>query len=361
MEIHINNITKKFGNVKAVDNLSLNIKSGEFVAFLGPSGCGKTTTLLMTAGIYKPNGGTIYFGDKDVTYLPPKDRNIGMVFQSYALYPHMSVYENITFSMKLKKISEKIKREEAKKIADMLGIGNLLDRKPGELSGGQQQRVALGRALIKKPELLLFDEPLSNLDARLRISMRSEIKRIQKELGITCIYVTHDQVEAMTMADKVAVIKDGQLQAFEPPMDLHDKPRNLFIGQFVGNPPMNTWKSSVKEIKGIPYVEMSDGTYHEISTKYNSLKKGKLVAGIRPGDIELVSEGTDGAASAIVSIVEPLGRDNLLDCQCGKKTVEILSDPHLGIKHGQKIFFKIKKDAWQFFDIESGNSLLWNV
>jgi ABC-type sugar transport system ATPase subunit len=361
MDIYINNITKKFGNVTAVDKLSLHIKSGEFVAFLGPSGCGKTTTLLMIAGIYKPNGGSIFFGEKDVTYLPPKDRNIGMVFQSYALYPHMNVYENITFSMKLKKESENVKRKEAQKIADMLGIGHLLERKPGELSGGQQQRVALGRALIKKPELLLFDEPLSNLDARLRISMRSEIKRIQKELGITCIYVTHDQIEAMTMADRVAVIKDGQLQAYVPPMRLHENPSTLFIGQFVGNPPMNTWNSQVKGIGGLPHVEMCDGTFLEVSKNYNNLKKGSLVAGIRAEDIELVDKNTKGAASAIVNIIEPLGRDNLLDCQCGNKTIEILSDPHLKIKAGDKIFFSITKDAWQFFDKESGKSLLWNL
>lgn len=360
MDIYINNITKKFGNSKAVDNLSLHIKSGEFVAFLGPSGCGKTTTLLMTAGIYKPNEGSIFFGEKDVTYLSPKDRNIGMVFQSYALYPHMNVYENITFSMKLKKIDEQTKRKEAQEIADLLGIGHLLERKPGELSGGQQQRVALGRALIKKPELLLFDEPLSNLDARLRISMRSEIKRIQKELGITCIYVTHDQIEAMTMADRVAVIKGGKLQAYEPPMDLHEKPKTLFIGQFVGNPPMNTWRSNIKEENGVLSVEMCDGTYIEIDKKYSSLKKGPLVAGIRAEDIEVVDGETEGSASAVVNLVEPLGRDNLLDCQCGNRTIEVLSDPHKKIMPGEKIFLKIKKDAWQFFDLENEQSLLWN-
>jgi len=360
MDIYINNITKKFGNSKAVDNLSLHIKSGEFVAFLGPSGCGKTTTLLMTAGIYKPNEGSIFFGEKDVTYLSPKDRNIGMVFQSYALYPHMNVYENITFSMKLKKIDEKTKRKEAQEIADLLGIGHLLERKPGELSGGQQQRVALGRALIKKPELLLFDEPLSNLDARLRISMRSEIKRIQKELGITCIYVTHDQIEAMTMADRVAVIKGGQLQAYEPPMDLHEKPKTLFIGQFVGNPPMNTWRSNIKEVNSTLCIEMCDGTFIEIDKKYNTLKKGPLVAGIRAEDIEVLDSEIEGCASAVVNLVEPLGRDNLLDCQCGNRTIEVLCDPNKKIRPGEKIFLKIKKDAWQFFDLENEQSLLWN-
>lgn len=359
MDIYINNITKKFGNMRAVDNLSLHIKSGEFVAFLGPSGCGKTTTLLMTAGIYKPNEGSIIFGDKDVTYLSPKDRNIGMVFQSYALYPHMNVYENITFSMKLKKISEDIKRKEAQEIADMLGIGHLLERKPGELSGGQQQRVALGRALIKKPQLLLFDEPLSNLDARLRITMRSEIKKIQKELGITCIYVTHDQIEAMTMADRVAVIKGGKLQAFEPPMDLHDKPKTLFIGQFVGNPPMNTWESQIIEENEKLYVQMCDKSLIKISQKYKDIKKGPLIAGIRAEDIEIVPKDTIGAACATINIIEPLGRDNLLSCQCGSHSIEILGNPHEKLSIGEKIYFTIKKDAWQFFDINTDKSLIW--
>ena len=360
MDIYINNITKKFGNTKAVDNLSLHIKSGEFVAFLGPSGCGKTTTLLMTAGIYKPNDGSIVFGEKDVTYLSPKDRNIGMVFQSYALYPHMNVYENITFSMKLKKISEDIKRKEAQEIADMLGIGHLLERKPGELSGGQQQRVALGRALIKKPQLLLFDEPLSNLDARLRITMRSEIKRIQKELGITCIYVTHDQIEAMTMADRVAVIKDGKLQAFEPPMDLHDKPKTLFIGQFVGNPPMNTWESEIKQIDNKYFVKLCDNSYVEISDKYKDVKNGAVIAGIRAEDIEVVEKGLENSACASINIIEPLGRDNLLSCQCGKKSIEILGNPHEKLSIGEQIYFTMNKEAWQFFDVETGKSLIWN-
>ena len=183
MEVKIQNLTKKFGDAKAVDNMNLHIKDGEFVAFLGPSGCGKTTTLLMTAGIYKPDGGEIYFGDRLVNKVQPKDRNIGMVFQSYALYPHMSVFENMAFSMKLKKRPMAEMKAEAKRVAELLGIEALLDRKPGQLSGGQQQRVALGRALIKKPELLLFDEPLSNLDARLRITMRSEIMKLQRGFG----------------------------------------------------------------------------------------------------------------------------------------------------------------------------------
>ncbi|MBE9509012.1 MAG: ABC transporter ATP-binding protein, partial [Chloroflexi bacterium] len=210
MRVDLKDLYKQFGKVVAVDDLNLEIEHGDFISLLGPSGCGKTTTLLMVAGIYKPTEGYIYFGERIVNNLPPKDRNIGMVFQSYALYPHMTVYDNLTFPMQLKKVPKEVMKERAQRVADMMDIGHLMDRKPAQLSGGQQQRVALGRALVKEPKLLLFDEPLSNLDARLRLSMRGEIKRLQMELGITSIYVTHDQVEAMTMADRVAVMKDGK-------------------------------------------------------------------------------------------------------------------------------------------------------
>jgi len=361
MKVILDTLTKKFGNSTAVDKISLEIESGEFVAFLGPSGCGKTTTLLMTAGIYKPDGGHIFFGDRDVTTLQPKDRNIGMVFQSYALYPHMTVFENISFSMKLKKASKQEMEKETAEVAEMLGIGNLLHRKPGELSGGQQQRVALGRALIKKPELLLFDEPLSNLDARLRITMRSEIKRLQKELGITCIYVTHDQVEAMTMADRVAVIKDGVLQSYRPPLELHEHPRTLFIGQFVGNPPMNIWQGSLIDKADMSCVKMSDGSLLRISRKRTPQPMpADLTVGIRPEDIEILSEESEDAASAVVSLVEPLGRDNLLQCRCGEQEIVLLADPRSGIRPGQKVFFRPDPDAWQFFDAQTEQSLLWN-
>jgi len=362
MDVSINNLTKKFGNVTAVNNFSLEIKSGEFVAFLGPSGCGKTTTLLTVAGIYKPNAGTIFFGGKDVTYAQPKDRNIGMVFQSYALYPHMSVYENIVFSMKLKKASEEDKKKAAQEVADLLGIGHLLERKPGELSGGQQQRVALGRALVKKPQLLLFDEPLSNLDARLRISMRTEIKRIQKELGITCIYVTHDQIEAMTMADKVAVLKDGLLQTFQPPIELHTHPCTEFIGSFVGNPPMNLFNSKVVEKDGDIFTVLPDKSLMKVNKIIDPKVYNKeLRVGIRPEDIEIVEKDTADSSTGIVSLFEPLGRDNLVNVRCGNKTIQLLSSPKAGIKIGDTINFKAVDTQWQFFDLDSGKSLLWHT
>ncbi|MBA7707993.1 Oligosaccharides import ATP-binding protein MsmX [subsurface metagenome] len=237
MKIELIDLTKKFGSVTAKSTINLDIKHGEFVAFLGPSGCGKTTTLLMVAGIYKPTEGDIIFDGERVNSFPPKDRDIGMVFQSYALYPHMTVFQNLTYPLKLKKSPKEKMKEEAERVAGMLGIEELLKREPGQLPGGQQQRVALGRALIKKPGLLLFDEPLSNLDARLRISMRGEIKKLQKDLGITSIYVTHDHIEALTMADRIVVIKEGVLQAYTDPDDLHDRPHDEleeYTAQFEG-------------------------------------------------------------------------------------------------------------------------------
>ena len=356
MEVKLQNLTKKFGTETAVDNMNLHIKDGEFVAFLGPSGCGKTTTLLMTAGIYKPDSGEIIFGDKLVNRVQPKDRNIGMVFQSYALYPHMSVYENIVFSMKLKKKPKDEMIREADRVAGMLGIGDLLKRKPGQLSGGQQQRVALGRALIKKPELLLFDEPLSNLDARLRITMRSEIKRLQKDLNITSIYVTHDQVEAMTMADRVAVIKDGKLQAFMPPIELHEKPRTKFIAHFVGNPPMNFFNTGLVSENGSLNAVNPHFTMALANDRKPEDGSRDVIMGVRPEDISI---NPDSALKAEILLVEPLGRDDLLQCRMGKEDISVLADPKMKHRSGDVIGLDMDNSSFQFFDSATEKSLLW--
>jgi ABC-type sugar transport system ATPase subunit len=264
MKIELENLTKRWEGAVGAENVNLSINDGELVALLGPSGCGKTTTLLMIAGIYKPTTGSIRFDDQIVNHLAPKDRNIGMVFQSYALYPHMTVFQNISYPLKLKKIPKAVLQDRTRRVADMMGIGQLMDRKPSELSGGQQQRVALGRALVKEPSLLLFDEPLSNLDARLRLTMRSEIKRIQNRLNITSVYVTHDQVEAMTMADRIAVMKEGKIEGFDKPEELYDHPRTKFIGEFIGNPPMNFMEVEVSQEKG-QYIARSEKVKINIS------------------------------------------------------------------------------------------------
>ncbi|MEM4563275.1 MAG: ABC transporter ATP-binding protein, partial [Thermofilum sp.] len=235
--VRLENVSKIFrGGVEAVRDLNLEVKDGEFMVLLGPSGCGKTTTLLMIAGVYKPSKGYIYFDDKIVNDLEPKDRNIGMVFQSYALYPHMTVYENIAFPLRLKKLPKEEIDRRVREAASMLRIENLLDRRPSQLSGGQQQRVALARAIVKRPSLFLMDEPLSNLDAKIRVEVRAELKRLQRELGITTIYVTHDQAEAMSLADRIAVMNEGRLQQVGTPDELYYKPANTFVAGFIGAP-----------------------------------------------------------------------------------------------------------------------------
>ncbi len=357
MKVELENLTKRWGKFVGADGINLDIKDGEFVAFLGPSGCGKTTTLLMVAGIYKPSEGTIRFDGKVVNTVSPKDRNIGMVFQSYALYPHMTVYQNISYPLKLQKTPKGERKERAQSVADMMGIGDLMDRKPAMLSGGQQQRVALGRSLVKEPQLLLFDEPLSNLDARLRLSMRGEIKRLQVELGITSIYVTHDQVEAMTMADRIAVMKDGKLNAYAKPDELYDRPRTLFVAGFVGNPPMNFLNVEVTREDG-EYRARAEGIdlFVPAERGEKAAKKGEVIMGIRPEDVSIADGGTQGE----VYVVEPLGRDDLVDVRIGDLEIHVLAEPTLGTKMGERTSVKFDTEEVQFFDPDTEQSLLWN-
>ncbi len=356
MRVKLEDLSKHFGAVVAVEGVDLEVKDGEFVALLGPSGCGKTTTLLMIAGIYRPTRGNVRFDDRVVNHLPPKDRNIGMVFQSYALYPHMTVFENLTFPMRLQKASKAKMQEQAQRVADMLGIGNLMDRKPGQLSGGQQQRVALGRALAKEPDILLFDEPLSNLDARLRLSMRGEIKRLQMALDITSIYVTHDQVEAMTMADRIAVISGGVLQAYCPPDELYDEPRTLFIAGFVGNPPMNLWSTEVVQDDDVYHARSEDIDLVVSSERgEKAIGRGSVLLGIRAEDISLSDEGIAGE----VYVVEPLGRDDLLTIRIGDVNIHVLADPGLSHRIGDTVHLWFNASKVQFFDPTTEKSLLW--
>ena len=356
MKVELESLTKHWGDAVGAESIDLTIEDGEFVAFLGPSGCGKTTTLLMIAGIYKPTEGVIRFDGQVVNHLPPKDRNIGMVFQSYALYPHMTVFGNLAFPLKLQKVPKEAIRERSQRVADMMGIGDLMGRKPGQLSGGQQQRVALGRALVKEPDLLPCDDPLSNLDARLRLTMRGEIKRLQAELGITAIYVTHDQVEAMTMADRIAVMAEGRLQAYDTPDELYDHPRTLFVAGFVGNPPMNFLDVEVSR---------DDGSYHARRNGFdltlppdrgeNAASKGKAVLGIRPEDVTIGDEGLSGE----VYVIEPLGRETLVDVHIGDASVLALADAGLRLEIGQNVTISLNADKVQLFDPETERSLLW--
>ncbi len=356
VSVKLDHLSKYFGSVKAVDNLNLKIKDGEFIALLGPSGCGKTTTLLMIAGIYKPTKGRIFFDDVDVTEWPPKDRNVGMVFQSYALYPHMKVYDNIAFPLKLKKVPKQEIDKRVKSVAKMLQIDHLLDRYPRQLSGGQQQRVALARALVKDAYVLLMDEPLSNLDAKLRVMMRAEIKRLQKELKITTIYVTHDQVEAMSMADRIAVMNEGKLQQFSTPDELYNKPINVFVAGFIGAPPMNLIDAT--------FVEKSDGYYVDAGSFQLKLREdlGKMakknltsteiIFGVRPEHliISTTPAEPDRSIEGFVYVLEPLGRDLIVNVKIGEHIIKAIANPGLTLTPGQKVWLVIDYDKIHIFD-----------
>jgi ABC-type sugar transport system ATPase subunit len=365
MKVEIENLSKKWDGVVGADGITLEINDGDLVAFLGPSGCGKTTTLLMVAGIYKPTEGTISFDGQVVNEVAPKDRGIGMVFQSYALYPHMSVFGNISYPLRLQKVDKGEIKQRVQKVADMMGIGDLLDRKIAQLSGGQQQRVSLGRALVKEPQLLLFDEPLSNLDARLRLTMRGEIKRLQKDLGITSIYVTHDQVEAMTMADKIAVMSKGILQAYDVPEALYDRPKTLFVAGFVGNPPMNFFDVEISRANGefraksqtIDLVIPSD------RAEKAAAAKGQVTMGLRPEDVNLIGDSSAGAEghmiAGMVEVVEPLGREDLVGVSINNVEMRVLVDKTQGVKTGDNINLAVDTSKIQLFDPETEQSLLW--
>jgi ABC-type sugar transport system ATPase subunit len=362
MRVTLRHLSKHFGEVKAVDDLSLEIGEGEFVALLGPSGCGKTTTLLTIAGFYQPTSGDIYFDDRRVNDLPPRERNIGMVFQSYALYPHMNAFDNIFFPLKLKGISRRKGEAKVWEVARLLQIEDLLDRKPGELSGGQQQRVALARALVKEPGLLLLDEPLSNLDAKLRITMRAELKRLQKALGITTIFVTHDQVEAMTMADRIAVLNQGRLQQVGSPKELYDLPANLFVAGFIGTPPMNFIEGSLLYSRGKAFLvneflrlPLPNGAQKALAHPVSD----RIVLGIRPEDltIGLKDEREGEGIEAELYVLEPLGRDNLVTLKVGELTLKAFAPPTFQADAGSRVWVKFDWDKIHLFDKETEQRL----
>ncbi|HYZ11218.1 MAG TPA: sn-glycerol-3-phosphate ABC transporter ATP-binding protein UgpC [Actinomycetota bacterium] len=322
-EIVLDDVSKIYGDgTKAISDLDLQIKDGEFMVLVGPSGCGKTTALRMVAGLEGISEGTIRIGERVVNTVPPKERDIAMVFQNYALYPHMTVYDNMGFGLKLRKVSKEEIDRRVREAAAILGLEEFLDKKPGALSGGQRQRVAMGRAIVREPKAFLMDEPLSNLDAKLRVKMRSEISRIQDEIGVTTLYVTHDQVEAMTMGDRVAVIRKGVLQQADTPQFLYDHPRNLFVAGFIGSPAMNMVDAELSRSNGSARVEFG-GLRLEIPDQVLSERPdlqryvGKpVILGIRPEDMEDTTLASDAPAErrirATVSLREDLGAEVLV-------------------------------------------------
>jgi inositol-phosphate transport system ATP-binding protein len=307
MKITLKSFTKSFGDIKVIENMDLELHEGEMIALLGPSGCGKTTTLFAICGIHKINGGEILFGDQVINDLPPQKRNVGVVFQAYALYPHLSIYENIAFPLRIQKKNKKEIDKKVKKYSSLVHIDTLLERKPGQLSGGQQQRVALARALIREPNILLMDEPLSNLDAKLRLEMRSEIRRIQKETGITSILVTHDQVEAMSMCDRIALMNNGKIQQIDIPEKIYDNPSSVFVAEFIGNPPITIYSGVIdgNRFKGDALqLELPDSVLKGCSN-------GKPVKlGVRP---EYLQPSYGDCLTGKISFVEPQGRETLYD------------------------------------------------
>ena len=359
VEVRLENVTKKFGRVVAVDNVSLVFEDGGFTALLGPSGSGKTTILYLVAGIYKPSSGKIYFGDRDVTRLPPNERNVGLVFQNYALYPHMTVYENIAFPLRIRKTPEQVIEKKVREVASLLRIEGLLDRRPAQLSGGQQQRVALARALVREPSVLLLDEPLSNLDALLRIMIRTEIKKLQKEIGITAIYVTHDHSEALAIADKVVVINQGKLQQIGGPDEVYNRPRNLFVASFIGSPPANVVPARLStEGTGEPCVYIGKaracggGVLYKRLYKASILGLEEVIVVFRPEHGELGEEPRPGYLSipGEVYAVEPLGREDVVTILIGATTVKILERPEKRPRPGETVYINIDPDKVLLFD-----------
>jgi multiple sugar transport system ATP-binding protein len=354
-------IYKLFGSIAAVRNLDLEIKQGEFLVLVGPSGCGKTTTLRMLAGLERPTYGSITIGGKDVTRVASRDRNIALVFQSYALYPHMTVRENLAFGMKARHEPRRRIRTRVQEVAETLDITVLLERRPAALSGGQRQRVALGRALIREPEVFLMDEPLSNLDAALRVQMRAELARLHERLGITTVYVTHDQVEAMTMGDRIALMRDGVLQQIDAPEALYSHPANLFVAGFIGSPRMNLVRASRAPIDGGHAVECL-GVSVPLSRRSSLLDGGRdVILGLRPEDLRWGRGAmVDGHVTlrAQVEVVEPLGSETLISVAVGDQRLIARFPPRTGISPGESVDLAFDPAHVHMFDPGSGASVL---
>jgi len=356
VEVILEDLTKKFGRVVAVNNLNLRVMDGEFLVLLGPSGCGKTTVLRLVAGLETPTSGDIYIGDAKVNDLSPKDRNVAMVFQSYALYAHMNVYGNLAFPLKARKKSKDEIDERVKEVAKMLGLENLLGRKPRELSGGQAQRVALGRALVREPQVFLMDEPLSNLDAKLRVQMRTELQRLHRKLKTTTIYVTHDQEEAMTMGKRIAVINNGILEQIGTPRDVYHNPENMFIGGFIGNPAMNMLEGSLIERNGKTIIDMGDFIYEPSKSMGEAIMEAEtseIMLGIRPEDLTIIKRGQKNAIRAKIDIIELMGRELHIHLKVGEKSLVVITSPTQNLNVVKEVWLSLNEKRIYFFDKKS--------
>jgi len=358
-QVTIRQLNKVYeGAVHAVKDVNLEIPDREFVVLVGPSGCGKTTTLRMVAGLESITSGDILIGDTVVNDLAPMDRDIAMVFQNYALYPHKSVYDNMAFGLKMRKFDKAEIEKRVQHAADILGIQPLLGRRPRQLSGGQRQRVALGRAIVRNPQVFLFDEPLSNLDAKLRVHMRVELRKLHERLGTTAIYVTHDQVEAMTLGDRVVVMKDGLVQQVGDPMTLYNTPANLFVAGFIGSPAMNFAQVTVVNGEGGLWVETQGLKLRlpgPLAARAAPLAGKRAMFGIRPEDLR-VANGADPAEYSMdceVEVVERLGSETLLDTRIGKDSVVASVEPLVAVRAREKVRLAVTPDRMHLFDAET--------
>jgi len=359
----LKNLTKRFGDTIAVNDLSLEVQHREFLVLLGPSGCGKTTTLRCIAGLETPDEGEIYIGENLVNDLPPKDRNIAMVFQSYALYPHMKVFDNMAFPLKMRKLPKNEIEKRVKEAAKLLRISHLLDRKPKQLSGGERQRVALGRAIVRNPSVFLMDEPLSNLDAKLRVYMRAELKRLQKELGVTTVYVTHDQVEAMTMADKIAIMNGGVLQQVGSAYEVYHHPNNLFVAGFIGSPPMNFIDCTFKEKDG-SYLLDAGSFVLPLPDDMSKIVKdeatgSELILGVRPDDIFIEKKRTAKEfIEGEVYLTEPMGSEVVIDVKVGDEILKVKTAPEFEIGIGDRVWLGFSMDKIHILDKKNEKAII---
>ncbi len=360
-EIKIEHVTKTFGKVTAVDDVSLTIADQEFVVLLGPSGCGKTTLLRAVAGLGLPDSGRISIGGREVTYLPPRERGISMVFQSYAIFPHMTVYDNIAFGLTMRKVDRATIERQVRRAAEMLHIDDMLQRYPSQMSGGQRQRVAVARALAVQAEVLLMDEPLSNLDALLRLEMRAELKRLLADLKVTTIYVTHDQIEALSMGDRIAVMRNGRILQCDTPTRVYDMPADRFIGGFIGNPPMNFLLGQVQRENGSLRVRVGDFTLTPAPVYIEQLKRydgQPIVIGIRAENMEALRSPAEDALKVRVLVVEPLGAQNLLTIRVHDDIIKLSTHPDFPAEPDSDIWVRFPAEKIRWIDRETGRTIL---
>ncbi|HEX6729726.1 MAG TPA: ABC transporter ATP-binding protein [Pyrinomonadaceae bacterium] len=355
MSILFQNISKKFAQATVVDDLNLSIDSGEFVVLLGPSGCGKTTTLRMLAGLETVSSGDIYVDDQRINDVPTQHRDLAMVFQSYALYPHMTIAENIGYPLRVRKLDAKERSARVNRVAAMLDIEPLLDRKPRQLSGGERQRVALARAIVREPRAYLMDEPLSNLDARLRVQMRGELKRLQHELGTTTVYVTHDQAEAMTLAHRVAVMRKGQLQQFDTPMNVYERPANRFVAEFVGSPSMNLIEGSLNGSTAFTSEHLSV----KLPEKYRGQLRepARVTLGIRPEHISIATTNVEDGIPGRVYVTEEMGNETLVVLSVGSLRLTARAPAEFRLAPETPVWLTLTVEKSHLFDADTGGRI----